>query len=740
MRLGKRVKCVYFYAQSIFLLSLFFQPNLGISRETSCETTVAKFSTDLSQSGLSLSVQNVALSLKFAEKFNLRAEVLAFGPPELDYKRLVVAFDYSDPAQLKEYFETYNLTTAHGEIAGHLVIEFEKDGGTNGGYTSGILRTSPNPTELIWRWGAQQNQQPQTWHEWLNYFESMHAIRPGNILGFSHVLPLSKDRLENVQKYLKSPALRAPCKSSNCVAWLSSIELGLTDMAVSEEERQFLSHYLGFARSSAHFEIGRRLIHASNQNHSVLFVLAKGPSAIKKFWDNPGLQIPPDPQIPYQQIIRGSTENLSNLEAKVAVQAIPDGAKIFFPIAAGASPEAFSALAERASTLDRGFEINVLVNGISASSYEKAHQKLGPKLKLNALFLGGNLRNLNRQGAVNVMPGNLSDFTRWMIQGEPDFQFDVIVVRVAPPKDGRYSLGPNNDQILTIIKNRPNIIVVAEVNANIPVTFGENYLTEKQIHQKFTSTTQLSSPAFVPMTQVELQIAANLATLVASDSYVQIGIGNLFDGLADALKAKNTTGIKIHTEMFSDAAMNMIKNGVAESGEAGFGFGSVALYKWLDQNKSVKFLSTEYINDPGFIQTLPQFTAINTALQVSLTGEVNATNGPDGYQISSPGGQVEFMFGASRSPNGKAVIAVRSTAKNGTVSSLALDLYPGAVTTPREIVSDVVTEYGIAHLRGKSVRERTLAILRIAHPQFKKDLATKALARGLIHQQDLTEF
>jgi 4-hydroxybutyrate CoA-transferase len=233
---------------------------------------------------------------------------------------------------------------------------------------------------------------------------------------------------------------------------------------------------------------------------------------------------------------------------------------------------------------------------------------------------------------------------------------------------------------------------------------------------------------------VEMKIKA------AGGSYLQLGIGSTFGGLPEGLRGANRKDLVIFTEMFSDQLMEIIKQGFAKKASTGFAEGSEELYKWLDQNPKVKFLKTEHINDPARIAKMNNFNAVNTAIQVDLYGSVNATMGPNGKRISSPGGQVEFMSGASRSFGGKAIIALPSTKGGGEISSITLHLYPGPITTPRESVTHVVTEYGIATLQGKSERDRAISLIKIAHPKFRTQLADEAYQQGLLRETDLSLF
>ena len=186
--------------------------------------------------------------------------------------------------------------------------------------------------------------------------------------------------------------------------------------------------------------------------------------------------------------------------------------------------------------------------------------------------------------------------------------------------------------------------------------------------------------------------------------------------------------------MFGDPLKDLIDMGIAKNAETGFACGSQDLYKWLDKNKKVKFIDTLTVNSPARVQETPDFHAINTALQVKLTGDVNAEMGPVG-RLSSPGGQVEFMSGASRSKGGKSVIAIRSTAKDGSLSTITTDLYNGHVTTPSESVHYVVTEYGIATLKGKDTWEKAVELINVAHPKFREELVREALEKGIFSEK-----
>lgn len=673
---------------------------------------------------------------KFAEENNLPAKWIELGPIERRVKRLFVALDFTDPVLLQKYLDRFNLEQPlNKDVEGTLALEFGKESLKREHYVTGVLRTSNQPTDKIYRWGRPDSARDNWWRSFLEG-NTQKEDQDAGIYGFSHLIELNKQEKENVKFYLENSDVArrnnvvGACKSTNCVAWTSSIELGTTKEGATTEERRHLFPELGIARSSAHFEIGRRLIHAASDRHTAIITFVKGEKGLDTFLRDIENNLVPEPKIPYANILKNVK---FKSPADQALSVIPDGAKIFLPIAAGASPDAVNALVQRAPLLKNGYDLHVLVNGISANAFRSGIETTDGKFRVQALFLGGNLRELHSEGKVDVIPGNLSDFTRLM--RDPDnthFHYDAIIVRVSKPDAfGRYSLGPNNDMIKTIIRNRPGIKIIAEVNENVPFTRGENYLTEAQITSKFESKTALAGPPAVPPSDVDSAIGRNVGKLVESDSTLQIGIGNVFSGLPEGLAQAGKSNITISTEMFGDAMKEMMERGIATKAETGFAYGSPELYQWLNRNANVEFVETEHVNSPGRVAQIPKFHAVNTALQVNLFGEVNATMGPNG-RISSPGGQVEFMSGASRSAGGKAIIAIRSTAKNDTMSTIVLNLYEGPITTPHENVTHIVTEYGIAKLAGKNESQRAMALISIAHPKFRQQLKDEAIARRII--------
>lgn len=712
--------------------------------QTTSNELANKFSSEgarriLKERNLPLPQRNKSLLLlaKFAAKHNLPYRWHDFGPSDRKIRRLVVAVDINNEPLMKEYRDLFNLTQKLSpgiKKGGTLVIEQTWENPAQPEhYVYTYIRTSPKPEDPIYRW--QQKEQP--WNSSFNNLKRFVNSDTG-LIGLAHLIELAPREKINVETFLENPELRAKCKSDNCVAWITGTELGITKKDATDAERQYLFNELGISRTIAPFEISRRLLHASNERHVALVAFVNGEKGIKSFKENFNENLVPEPKIPYSSILKNY---VAKNPATPAISKINDGDKVFVPIAAGASPEAIEALIERSTQLNKGVDVHVLVNGISANTLRKGIETTDKKFRVHALFLGGNLRELYKEKKVTVIPGNLSDFGRMIADPtKTEFHYNTILVRVSPPNSkGYHSLGPNHDMVMTILRDRPNIKIIAEINPNVPFTHGSNKIHQSKITASFESTTELAGPTSVPPNEIDAKIGKNLGSLITSNSVLQVGIGNIFGGLPEGLKSYGRQNIKISTEMFGDHMMEMMKLGIATSAETGFAFGTGNLYKWLDKNQQVNFVSTEYVNSPGRVAKTPNFHAVNTALQVDLYGQVNATMGPEG-RISSPGGQVEFMSGAARSIGGKAIIAIRSTAKNETLSTITSRLYDGPITTPHESVTHVVTEYGVANLQGKTSDIRAIELINVAHPKFRKTLADDAVRSGLIHADQINKI
>jgi acyl-CoA hydrolase len=343
------------------------------------------------------------------------------------------------------------------------------------------------------------------------------------------------------------------------------------------------------------------------------------------------------------------------------------------------------------------------------------------------LFLGGNVREAVQAGRADYTPIFLSEIEGLFISGE--MPLDVVLMQVAPPDEHGYlSMGTCVDCTLTAA--RTGKVVIAEVNARMPRTYGDCVLHVSEIDMLVeTSRPLLQLPREVYTDEAHHRIAEHVAELVPDGATLQLGIGGIPEAVLSCLG--NHRDLGLHSELLSDAIIPLIESGVINGarktlhpGKAilGFALGTQVLIDFLHDNYFFEFHPISYTNDPFVIAQNDRMVAINSAIQVDITGQVCADSiGTRPY--SGVGGQPDFIRGAARSKGGKPIIALPSTAKHGTISRIAPVLDPGAgVVTSRADVHYVVTEFGVAYLHGKSIRQRVEALISIAHPKFRNEL------------------
>jgi acyl-CoA hydrolase/GNAT superfamily N-acetyltransferase len=359
----------------------------------------------------------------------------------------------------------------------------------------------------------------------------------------------------------------------------------------------------------------------------------------------------------------------------------------------------------------------------------------------NAFFIGPNVRDAVHQGRADYTPVFLSQIPALIRSGR--MPVDVALIEVSPPDEfGFVNLGASVDIIPSAIDAAR--LVIAEINPNMPVVYGGGFVPMEKIHAWVLGDEPLPELPREPLDDVALEIGRNVASLVEDTATLQVGIGQIPDAVLRALDHHKDLGV--WSEMFSDGVVDLIENGNITGKHkaihpnkvsAGFSFGTKRVYDFINRNPIFTFQSSELINDPVMISRQHRMVAINSALQIDLTGQVCADSiGTRFY--SGIGGQVDFIRGAAMCPNGKPVIAIRSTAKGGELSRIVPVLDEGAgVVTSRGDVRYVVTEYGIADLQGKSIRERALALIGISHPDFRSDLLAAAKQRRCVFADQL---
>ena len=354
----------------------------------------------------------------------------------------------------------------------------------------------------------------------------------------------------------------------------------------------------------------------------------------------------------------------------------------------------------------------------------------GGHLAPKAYFASQYNRQLIREGKADYIPISLSEIPRLFRRREQ--RIDVVLIQVAPPdKHGICSLGISVEATRAACEVADTVI--AHINPSMPRTHGDAFIHLNQINIAYEQDIPL--PEHIPSTlsDVNRRIGQQVATLIDDGDCLQMGIGDIPDATLACLRQHEHLGI--HTEMFSDGVIPLCESGVIDNSRkrkhpgklvTGFVMGSQKLYDFVDDNSEVAFLDIEYINSIETICRNPNMVSINSALQVDLTGQICADSlGTHIY--SGVGGQLDFVMGSSLSDHGRSILAFPSTAGGGKHSRIVPVLNLGSgVVTPRGNVHYVVTEYGIANLRGKSLRERTKALINIAHPNFREELAKQA--------------
>lgn len=419
------------------------------------------------------------------------------------------------------------------------------------------------------------------------------------------------------------------------------------------------------------------------------------------------------------------------VSAEQALSKVRSGDRVVAGHACGEPATLLAALVARAPEL-RNVEI---VHMVPMGPAVYVQPGMEESFRHNALFVGAPTRKAVEENRADYTPCFFSEIPRLFKDGI--LPVDVALIQVTPPDaQGYCSYGISADYTTAAAQCASTII--AQMNRNLPRTGGAKiHLDElSYIVEKDESILELKPPA---IGDVEKMIGEHVASLVVDGSTLQLGIGAIPDAVLLFLKDKKDLGI--HSEMFSDGVVVLAEAGVITNKRksinqgkfiAAFLMGTRKLYDFVDNNPAVELLPVEYVNDPCVIGKHENMVCINSALQVDLMGQVNAEM-IGSRQFSGIGGQVDFVRGASRSAGGKSIIALPSTASGGKISRICCELNRGAaVSTSRNDVQYVVTEYGVANLRGKSLRERAIALIQIAHPDFRAALTVEARTNGIL--------
>lgn len=414
-----------------------------------------------------------------------------------------------------------------------------------------------------------------------------------------------------------------------------------------------------------------------------------------------------------------------------AVKVIKSGDRVFLTGNASVPLPLLDALVKRAPEL-QGVEV---CHPLTICPADYVAPEMEGHLRINSMFISANVRKAVNQGRADFTPVMLSEFPLLFKNGH--LPLDVALIHVSPPDaNGFCSMGAESG--LTISAAEVAKVVIAQVNEQMPRTLGDTAMHLDKMHYIVPSNTPLFE---MPMGDdadqgVVERIAAHIAELIPDGATMQLGIGALPNAVLKFLFEKKDLGI--HSELISDGVIDLVEAGVVNGSRkslhpnkiiCGFLLGTRRLYEWVDNNPLVELHRTEYVNDPFVVAQNDRMVAINSAIEVDFTGQVCADS--IGTKMhSAVGGQLDFIYGASRSRGGVPIIALPSTSllRDGSVvSKIVPMLKPGAgVVTSRNHVHYVVTEFGVAALYGKTVRQRTQALIKIAHPQFREEITARA--------------
>lgn len=405
----------------------------------------------------------------------------------------------------------------------------------------------------------------------------------------------------------------------------------------------------------------------------------------------------------------------SFITAEQAILQVESGDRIFVHGSACTPTHLLDELAKQKDRLHNVELISITLQGnieIAKAGYEN-------HFHINSFFVSEPIRKAVAEGRADFIPAFLSDIPDMMRTVLP---VDIAFVQVSvPDKHGYCSLGVSVDIARTAVNSAKKVIAL--VNPQMPRTHGDAMIhTDRFSAMVFNDTPLIEVDYGAKVTETELKIGENVATLIDDGSTLQVGIGTIPDAVLKSLG--NHKNLGMHTEMFSDGVIPLFEKDIINNSKkkihpnkmvTAFALGTKKLYDYVNDNPAVQFLDIDYVNDPHVIRRNPKVVAINSAIEIDITGQVCADS-IGTYQYSGIGGQMDFMRGAALSEGGKPIIALTSRTKKGT-SRIVPYLNQGAgVVTSRGHIHYVVTEYGIAYLYGKNLRQRAKALIEIAHP------------------------
>jgi len=420
------------------------------------------------------------------------------------------------------------------------------------------------------------------------------------------------------------------------------------------------------------------------------------------------------------------------VSAKEAVSSIKSGERVYISGNAATPYALMKALASRKEELKDIELVHVLLVGEDPLS----SPEMFGHFRHNSLFVGPADRQAINEGRADYIPIFLHQIPNLFYSGQ--MPLDAALVHTSMPDEhGFMSLG------VEVLASKAAIekakVVIAQVNEKMPRIHGDSFVHVSRVDKLVEISEDLPQLEKKPFTEVERKIGHSIASLIEEGSTLQLGIGGIPDAVLSALKGNMELGV--HTEMVSDGVMDAIESGIITGTQKSFHpnkviltfmLGSKKLYEYADNNPIFEAHPTDYTNHPFNVSQNDKMVAINSAIEVDLSGQV-CSDSIGTYIYSGFGGQVDFIRGAAHSKGGKPIIALPSTAKQGNMSRIVPYLKQGAgVVTTRADVKYIITEYGVANLHGKNLQERTKALINIAHPNFRDDLIKEAKNRNLL--------
>jgi len=419
--------------------------------------------------------------------------------------------------------------------------------------------------------------------------------------------------------------------------------------------------------------------------------------------------------------------------AAEAVSVIQSGDRVYIHPGCAGPQVLIDAMVERYTEL-QDVEVCHLL-GVGEASYVRPEMQ--GHFRHNAFFIGKNVRSAVQEGRADFTPIFLSEIPA-LLQSR-QYPIDVALIQLSPPDEHGYcsfGVGVECTKAATEVAK----VVIAQINPNNPRTLGDSFIHLSrvdycvEVNEPLKELPQLEGDETPEELEVYRKIGAHVAGLVEDGATLQLGIGRIPDAVVKYLGDRKHLGV--HSEMISDGIIPLIESDVITNQQktllpgktvTSFVLGSQVLFDFIDNNPFMEFRPTQFTNDPFTIARNRKMVAINSALEIDLTGQVCADS--IGYRFYSGfGGQVDFLRGAAKSDGGRPIIALPSTARNGTISRITHRLHEGAgVTTSRGDVHYVVTEFGVVNLHGRTIRQRVELLISIAHPQFKEELEEFAI-------------